>query len=404
MEKETFNELLRRYEEGRCTPAEAAKVEEWFHAMAKASPEPAGEPDYGKLGKQLYDRIGIPKGRPAKFMRWLPYAAAILVSLAVGIVVYRANQPTSPQLTSQYGDDALPGSNKATLTLADGRVIDLDQARKGIVIGTENITYDDGSTLNVMLSEAEASLQNSRDPSTPLRSAQGDGSVMLALTTPRGGQYQVTLPDGSKAWLNAASTLKYPSRFTANERIVELEGEAYFDIVQTQGTRDTRAPAPISKSIGVPNTLGMPFKVRTSGQTVEVLGTQFNISAYPGSPETQTTLVEGKVQVEANGASLQLVPGEQAATTDKALNKRNVNTESYTGWHEGWFVFHDLNLADIMRQLENWYDIEVDYATLPDENYYGRIKRDVRLSDVLDILAADRNFTFKLNGRTLMAN
>ncbi len=323
--------------------------------------------------------------------------------LAVGWLLVDSRKSSVESLAAT---EILPGGNRATLTLADGRVIDLSSAQEGIVVGTENITYTDGSTLAaVMVSEVEPSLQNRSDSSTPLRSAQNDGLTMLSLTTPKGGQYQITLADGSKVWLNSGSTLRYPSRVLEGSRDVFLEGEAFFDITAIQGTpkafgtpaTSLKSSAGASKADAGARVSRVPFKVRTSGQEVVVLGTQFNISAYADDPETKTTLVEGKVRVRVEGVGARftapdnlgvtLSPGEQSTTRGAATTINTVDVSQYTAWKSGLFDFTDQSLETVMKQLARWYDIEVEYeGDVPQMEFYGKIYRNKNLSEVLELL------------------
>ncbi len=312
----------------------------------------------------------------------LPYAAALAILLTVGWLVWGDRWVGNGKEIA--ATEILPGGNRATLTLADGRVINLDEAQTGIIVGTENITYDDGSPLGAVIpSAAEESLPN-----------PGGASVMLSLTTPKGGTYQITLPDGSKVWLNAASTLKYPSRFSGYERIVELTGEAFFEI----------SSAPMSPAGGGRGRL--PFTVKTDKQSVDVLGTQFNISAYPDDDETKTTLVEGKVRVDGavdveahnhapNKSSVVLTPGQQATTRARlpgqgaAIQIHEVDVTQFTNWRNGRFSFDDKPFADIMKELGRWYDLEVTYeGPVPTNRYFGGAYRTQRISLVLDVLRA----------------
>ncbi len=310
---------------------------------------------------------------------WLPYAAAIVVLLSTGFFVWDKVFKTTDQEVEQIAVDILPGGNRATLKLADGRTIDLDEGQMGIIVGDDEIAYADGNTLVVGLNENGKSSQ----------------SEMFVLTTPKGGTYQVTLPDGSKAWLNSASTLKYPSRFSEEERIVELEGEAYFDVVNSDTHKNKQA-----------KNSGWPFKVVGGGQDVEVLGTEFNISAYAGEGDVKTTLVEGHVRVtprddRAGGA--ELVPGEQAVfTVGHRITKREIDIDQYTAWKEGWITFQDKSFAQIMREVERWYDVDVRYegATIPSEVGYGMAKRSENLSVILKLLESG-GIRFRMDGRTL---
>ncbi len=319
------------------------------------------------------------KRKRAGIRRWLPYAAAAIL-LAVGwLLLVDSRQSTVDSLAAT---DILPGGNRATLTLADGRVINLDEAQTGIVVGAEDITYDDGSAVS------------------PADSPHaGLTTYDLQLTTPKGGTYQITLPDGSRVWLNANSTLKYPSRFTGDSREVILEGEAFFDIQEIQGTPKAFGTPASNADFPGARVSRVPFNVLTSGQTVEVLGTQFNISAYPDDPETKTTLVTGKVRVDVGAnkhspnnhspdkSSVTLTPGQQATTRGTATTINNVDVDQYASWKDGFFYLEG-TIPTILKEISRWYDIEVVYEDEIDEpvNLAITFPRDRALGDVLHVL------------------
>ncbi len=384
--------LFRKYAANQHTQAELDELLRYFQLPEESdrlqalidqqlAVQPAVDPD-GQLVKAIADRVedrvfgklfpGTEAEEPPvhRLRRWLPYAAAAIL-LAVGWLLLVDSRESS--VDSLAATEILPGGNRATLTLADGRVINLDEAQTGIIVGAEDVTYDDGSAVS------------------PANSPHaGLTTYDLQLTTPKGGTYQITLPDGSKVWLNAASTLKYPSRFTGDVREVILEGEAFFAVshrqsaVSKEPTTDRRQP-----------TAGrMPFRVVTAGQTVEVLGTQFNISAYADEPETKTTLVEGEVKVTP-GISLSglqssghvLRPGEQATTRGTATTVTEVDASLYTAWKDGFFYFDGMTPQVALAQLSRWYDIEVVYqGKTPAIRFFGMIDKHGNLSDVLHIL------------------
>lgn len=309
--------------------------------------------------------------RTLGFGRWLPYVAAMLIMGIIGIWGLW-NRQTIHQRTENISlkeEDIQPGGNRARLTLSDGRTIDLSAGQRGIIVGDE-ITYPDGSS--VLSPEA--------------------GLRLLTLSTPKGGTYQVTLPDGSRVWLNSASKLSYPSQFTGDERIVELEGEAYFEVSKSRKTihrpdRNSRGP--------------LPFLVKTHHQTVEVLGTQFNISAYSDEPEVKTTLVEGSVKVDlTNNTPTILKPGQQSIVHNEKTTVNEVDVSAFIGWKEGYFVFNGTELQEAMKQLSRWYDVEVTYeGTVPHTPFYGRISRDNTLAGVLAILREGKvNFRIEKQG------
>ncbi len=286
-----------------------------------------------------------------RLLKWLPYAAAVAFALAVGFFLL----DTSHQIgaTRLAAAEILPGGHRATLKLADGRTIDLNEAQTGIVIGN-GITYLDGSS--VLSEQGKKGIKE-----------QGNKfSASLQLTTPKGGTYQITLSDGTKVWLNAASTLKYPSRFSGADRAVELSGEAYFSVAENEH---------------------MPFKVVSTGQEVKVLGTEFNVSAYADDPEIKTTLVTGSVRLDANGASLKLMPGEQAVYTAGKLDKTTINTDQYTAWKDGRFHFDHTPFHEMINQVARWYDVDIVYqGRVPQETFSGKMGRDLTLKAMLNLL------------------
>ncbi len=375
MDRQQAATIYRKYREGTATPEELALLERAYLRLAEEQDLPPYDAE--AVNAAMWQAVAP---RKARRLRLLPYAAAAVLLLAVGWLLIVDSRRSTDSLAAT---EILPGGNRATLTLADGRVINLDEAHTGIVVSDENITYDDGTSLTAVIpSEAEESLPN-----------LGDGSVMLSLTTPKGGTYQITLPDGSKVWLNSASTLKYPSRFSGDSRAVILEGEAFFDIQPKVRNVETHEYA--------------SFNVQTAGQVVQVLGTSFNISAYADDPETKTTLVEGSVKVTpgtqtglaTNDLRLTtnvLSPGQQATTRGAATTINTVDTEQYTAWKDGYFKF-DGNLRSIMAQLARWYDVSVEYRGIGDSTeLIGDISRYRTLADVLEALEATGKVRFKV--------
>lgn len=372
-----LQELAHKWLTGTLSREEQLEFDEWFRQV---SDEPLEVPVSSALSetehkKELYDSIlhRIQAGQGRKLpIRWPRIAAAaiLLLALAGSLYYYLGDQSTDPPSSFAAASNIAPGGNRATLTLPDGRTIDLSEGHDGIIIGGDNITYTDGSSLDVMLSGVETSPDQ------------------LVLTTPNAGQYQLTLPDGSRVWLNAGSTLQYPARFSGAERRVELVGEAYFEVA-----KDSQRP----------------FHVATDGQEVEVLGTQFNVSAYRDDPQTKTTLVEGSVSVWINERGVPakefstLRPGQQASVSEAGIQVREVDIEAATAWKDGYFKF-DGDIKTIVAQIARWYDIEVTYDDdlATDLELVGRVSRARKLGDILRSLEeADNSIKFTLTGRRL---
>lgn len=251
------------------------------------------------------------------------------------------------------GPDVMPGTDKAVLTLSDGSRITLDSN------GTHSLTQG-GVNLN---QQGGQLIYNGID--------NDNGEVVYnTLTTPNGGQFSLVLPDGSKVWLNAVSALRYPVVFNGNERMVELDGQAYFEI----------APG-----------ADKPFRVKTPAGTVTVLGTSFDIMAYANEASVNTTVVSGKVKVVLGGDEVVLTEGRQTVVdrTTGAIQLREkgqVNIASVTAWKNGYFVFDNDNVSSVIRQIQRWYGVEVRYEGKEEGHINGEIPRDYALSEVLNIL------------------
>lgn len=260
--------------------------------------------------------------------------------------------------------DINPGKNRATLSLGNGKNIILSEEKSGVVIDVSSgLAYNDGTKV---------------DATVDGRSNSGI-KKQLAVSTPRGGSYQVILPDGTKAWLNAASTLKFPENFAnAEERQVELIGEAYFEVAKNEQ---------------------QPFIVRSGGQEVVVLGTHFNINSYPSEEKIRTTLLEGSVKISYKSKAYMLKPGFQAEIGSQ-VDIKPADMELTMAWMNGDFNFKEENIKSIMRKLERWYDIEVVYeGEIGTINYGAEISRKKTLKQVLKVLEETGSVRFKIEGR-----
>ncbi len=293
---------------------------------------------------------GQRKQQPTIVRYWWAAAAAVLLLLSAGIYLTRQPGP-APQAQVH---DVLPGTDKATLTLADGSVIPLDSAGSQVLLQGATAIRQQGGQLIYDAGETAGDI------------------TYNTLHTPRGGQFRITLPDGTSVWLNAASSLRYPTAFTGKERTVEITGEAYFEV-----TKNPR----------------MPFRVKIAGQAeVEVLGTRFNITAYENEHTIKTTLMEGSVKMHAKGQALVLTPGQQAElnAAGQLLIVKDANTAQATA-KDAFFTFNKADLPTVMRQLARWYDLEVIYQdTIPQAEFTGDIDKSLTLDQVLKGLARNR--------------
>lgn len=385
MDKERALYLLERYHAGICTADEQAefalllhhpKFDELRHEMLDSlwpneQDELNADADYVRV---LSSIKGMRRPTSVRLLRqWLPYAVAIALFVVVG-AWYFFDARTVVRQDEQVGlQDVTPGGNRATLTLADGTKIDLNEAQGGIVVG-DGISYLDGTSVI----------------ETPEHLPK---AVDYEISTPKGGTYQVTLPDGTTVWLNAGTVLRYPSRFEEGQRIVELAGEAYFDVKPLLAKNNVQTK--------------VPFLVRTEGQTVEVLGTQFNLSAYPEDGDVRTTLVNGSVRVNATGGGgspVILDPGQQSVLTKGLMTVKEVDIESFIAWKDGYFDFNYTPFPEMIVQIARWYDVEVVYnGVVPQETFSGRMSRKVTLQGVLKFFEGSE-IKATLKGNNLIIN
>jgi transmembrane sensor len=306
--------------------------------------------------------------------RWLQYAAAATLIIAFGLYFLIANKPTQSVVAGKIDKPATreeiqPGKEGAILTLVDGSKMVLDSLGNGLLT-TQNGT-------KVLLKNGQLVYDAATSPNVAIG--------YNTMTTPKGRQFQLVLPDGSKVWLNAASSIRYPIMFTGKERKVEITGEAYFEVARNTAK---------------------PFRVQVNEETtIEVLGTHFNINSYSNEESINTTLLEGSVRVISNAGKTVLKPGQQARSraqeTIRVLD--NVDVEKVMAWKNGVFNFEDATLEEVMRQLERWYDIEVVYEkNIPRLEFFGKMGKDLSLAAVLSGLEKS-NVHFRLEqGRKLV--
>lgn len=382
MDIHRLKELIKKYNEGKASPEEIAAVEEWYAGVNndKDTFRNEGHRDLLKKGvwSSLNDHISDSEKRPhdkgrkiRKLYAGLRLAAVLLIVFSFGLYLYIQDRDRSALAVhnKKHPEEILPGSNKAVLALGNGKTIDLDDAANGDLARDGNLTIKksgDGQVIYQVGSNGSAGL-NDVSYST--------------ISTPRGGQYQIVLPDGSHVWLNAASSLRFPSAFTGNERSVKLEGEAYFEVAKDKQK---------------------PFMVEVKGMKVEVLGTSFNLMAYDEEPEIQTTLLEGSVKV-VQGANYKIIkPGQQASVLQNSIDVNDVDTDEITAWKNGLFQFSQAGLETVMHQLGRWYNVDIVFeGKIPDEHFHGKVSRNANLSQVLKILELS-GINFTVEGRKII--
>lgn len=287
---------------------------------------------------------------------WRYAAAAILLVLGFGALYdFKSNQEhqkISPvQVTVK---DIRPGGNRALLTLADGSTIILDSAANGL-----------------LATQGDTKVSKKENGQLVYSSSKKDNAQSLSqinvLSTPKGGQYQIILPDGSKVWLNSSSSIRYPATFAKNERKVQVTGEVYFEVIKDKSK---------------------PFRVTFEETEVEVLGTSFNVMAYNDDSTSKTTLVEGSVSLTNNHHNKRLKPGQQASVGSSGkISMREVNIEEAIAWKKGLFYFRNAGIQQIMKKAARWYDIEIEYqGAIPVRQFTGKVSMDVNISELLQML------------------
>lgn len=380
MKKYNPEELIQKYLAGTCTAEEKALVESWhLQELSESTHFPAEEQVdavHQRIQLALAQHIQASRRRPVTRRLWFRVAAAALLAgiVATFVLLHFVKKTVADSRSALAGQQTiLPGHDGATLTLADGSKVVLDSLGNGL------LTVQNGT--KVVLNGGQLTYQ------------AGDTSAAAVtyntISTARGRQFKVTLPDGSQVWLNAASSLRYPTAFTGDERSVEITGEAYFEVAKNEK---------------------MPFKVKANSQLeIQVLGTHFNVNAYEDEEAIRTTLLEGKVKVTpvlgsqlAAHRSQLLSPGQQAQIINNQLSIiNNADVGQVIAWKNGVFNFQDATLETVMRQLARWYDIEVVYEKgIPNIAFEGEINRQNELANVLHILER-LGVHFKLEGRRL---
>lgn len=360
-----------------------------FYGSFQNPPEDFPHVELDQVGDAIFNKINetinpVEENNQSQFLYYLKsvsVAAAVLLFVTAGIYFYSNREIAEVEqfVKIDIKNDILPGFNKAILTLADGSKISLDDAKNGLLASQGNIVITKTENGQIVYEK------NTYDRSKLIVNS----SVVNTIQTPKGGKYQVRLPDGSKVWLNSASTLRYPTSFAAHERKVHLKGEAYFEI------------APNKQK---------PFRVESDNQIVEVLGTHFNINSYDDEDYVKTTLLEGSVKVILNSKTSSIAnarllkPGEQSLTKSSISGIRieNADTEKAIAWKNGYFKFKNTPIREIMREIERWYDVELVYeGKIPTDEFTGYISNDVKISAVLKIMEESGGVKFTVRGKKL---
>ncbi|MBA9076255.1 FecR family protein [Rufibacter quisquiliarum] len=383
-----YQDLAEKWLNGTITPEEEQEFSTWYHTDQDApvtvtSYYAESEAEHkAKIFHAIKESINQEKesrsSRKKTFLATWISAAAVIALLLVSVGAYFSllqeggssiKAVTKPHL--RYKNDVPAGGEKALLTLADGQVIVLEESRDGMEL-------EQGIAKVIKMNGSLAYNQGVKGNNNEV--------VYNTVSTPRGGQYQVVLADGSKVWLNAASSIRFPTAFTGKERKVQLIGEAYFEIARNTA---------------------MPFKVEAGEVEVKVLGTHFNVMAYQDEKVLETTLLEGSVQVTQAEKEQVLVPGQQAVHQygGAGFKLKKVDVEDVTAWKNGVFLFEQSDLKQVMRQVQRWYDVEVVYeGTVPALAFTGVIPRKENVSKLLEVLEMTGGVEFEISGRTVLVH
>ena len=380
MKKQVFLHLIDQYLKGNASPSEKILVEEYIKQLegdnlfqlSAAESELVKETMRTKIQMQL-DQETAPKNTP--IVRRLPiarYAAAavLIITAAYGLFFAYNTYKSEQSIAKNKTHVILPGSNKAILTLADGSKIELNDSLSGNLAQQGNITIKKTANGQLIYEVGNGTVET------------GDNLI----STPRGGQYQVVLPDQSRVWLNASSSIKFPAAFAGNVRQVKITGEVYFEVTHNAAK---------------------PFKVETrNGAALEVLGTHFNINAYDDEPQITATLVSGSVKVKSGNKNEIIKPGEQAqinANREAKISVHEVNAENVVAWKDDRFVFENEDIQTAMRRIARWYNIDISYPQgIPEKTIGGNISRFKDVAELLKLIELTGGVKFKIEGRRVL--
>jgi len=393
----TIAQLFQKFIQNRCTAEELDRLYRYFDTdededvlkeiilaelEREIEPEEVAkqQPHLSDLFDQISEKVLVEPNRPSLYRkmlagRWARVAALFVIAGFASFMsyLYIHNRPATDKVVQSDMVYPQPGTEKAVLTLFNGKEVVLNDANEGQLIQESGITVSNNP---------EGLVTYQIDPSVAI--VQKALTHINTIRTPRGGQYQIILADGTKVWLNASSSLDFPSHFSGDSRKVKLSGEAYFEVAH-----DTMKP----------------FFVQTAESEVEVLGTSFNVMAYPDEQHSQITLLTGAVKVNRDEETIRLLPGQQAEIkrNSDVVHIHTVNTEAIVAWKNGIFLFDQSELSQAMRQVGRWYNADIEYMDkVPAVKLTGMVSRKDSLSVLLDILEHAGGLEIDVQGNKIM--
>ncbi|EHQ29467.1 FecR family protein [Mucilaginibacter paludis] len=365
MSYEKAKELLTRYKDGTATDEEKATVEKLLFSY-NDDPLDLSEERYDKIIEEVWDELPKPATTFHRFPAWTKVAAAASVIIGLSAALYFIKLKPTQQMAQNQVHDIGPGSNKLILTLGNGKKIDLTAAKNGQIAKQGQAAIRKVSNGKVIYAAL----------------ATGNEEIQFnTVSAPTGGTGAITLSDGTEVWLNAASSITFPTVFKGNCRSVSTTGD-----VIIKPRRNAK----------------MPFYTTSRGQTTEDFGTEFEINAYDNEPVVKTTLIEGSVSIAANGKKVMLKPGQQSILSGNQLKVEPGNIRNATAWRDGELRCDGENIQTIMRMIERWYDVDVVYeGKISTDGYYGTISRYKNISQALRMLSYSNQVHFKVEGRRI---
>lgn len=375
MDQNRFLRVIKKYQDKQLSESERLLMDEWMSEVAKdqhGEAETWTANELQDLKLRVFNQIpesNEPLKQRSTWKLWVSGLAAASVLLLLGLFLFEDQLPTSSEKQiAVAASEILPVEEQATITLDNGEVVELGDGTFSLNMDSDRISSEDGSSL--------------------WEKDNGGGTArQVVIRTPKGKQLRVVLEDGTQVHINAGSSLTYPLRFPADERKVVLEGEGYFDVAH-QDIKDASGKKKRK-----------PFKVESSNQVIEVLGTKFNVKAYEDEDYIKTNLLAGLINLTNNKGEATLLRPNQQSILSKSNNKMRViasDGEEAIGWVSHIFSFHNAGLKEILQEIERWYDIRVDIDKWPNDRFYGEIKRDEPLSKVLELIESSSKLRFKV--------